>query len=279
MVKDRDLKRKIREAYAPPRPQRRDEFLQQVSRQDAEDETRLTVRVSRRDFLLSQLGYIRKRVWVLSVVLFFAAVFLAWIMPNWQQDTQYYVTTDGTLVPVTDDAQTQVTDYEPLLWCMSAVLPLLGVIFFTEESRSFRYGMQEFEMAAKHNLMQVYLARMLFLGLGNLLWIIAADILLHWVGSGAADFVIVYLLVPYLLSMVLSLEISRVCSRSNAGIYSVAAGCGVSAGYIILRGMVDLYREQYRLYWATLCALLLYQGMKRFIRMEKTWEEMLCSLH
>lgn len=275
---EKEIRQKIREAYKAPEPERREAFLQQLSGQDMAGGLSVTRRVSRRDFFFSQLGYIRKRVWFFSVLLFFAAVFLSWGISDWQQETRYYVTQDGTPVPQMDDMGASVSDYESLLWCMSAVLPLLGVVFFAEESRSFRYGMQEIEMTAKFNRMQIYLARMLFLGMGNLLWIIAADILLHWAGNGAADFVIVYLLVPYLISTAISLEMSRICPRSSMGVYSIAAACAVSVGYIILRSMVDLYREQYRLCWAALCILLVYRVIKRIIGMKKVWEEQLCSL-
>lgn len=275
----RELKQKIRKVYTPPGPKRREEFLYQISSWDKEGEIFMTARLGRKDFFLSQLGYIRKWVWMLSVLLFSMAVLVAWVMPYTNQSQQYYVTDSGVWEIDGDAGRAKsVPDYETLLWSMSAVLPLLSVIFIAEGSRSFRYGMQELEMAAKYNRMQIYLARMLFLGLGNLLWIIAADVVLHWVGSGAADFVIVYLLVPYLLSMVLSMELGRICPRSSMGVCSTAVACAVSVGYIILKVKVDIYLDQYRLYWAALCILLLYRSVKQFAGMEKTWEEQLCSL-
>ena len=89
------------------------------------------------EFLISQLGYIRKWIWGVSLLIFsvslIGSVFLS----------------------------------VEMLWIISAMTPLLALIIVAESGRSEYYTMAELELATRFSLRSVILARLTILGLEN----------------------------------------------------------------------------------------------------------------
>lgn len=146
---DRELKQCIKRAFPVPEPEHRQEFLAHHGG------TQFVM--SRRAFYLTQLGYIRKRIWLLSGLLMVLAVRMAYFIGN---------------------RSLEMGREKALLCCISAVVPLLAVLVIAEVNRSFTCGMNELEMSTRHNLLEVYLARGIFMGVGNFLWMCLALLLL-----------------------------------------------------------------------------------------------------
>ena len=164
------MKNFISQAYTPPIPNRKEEFLRSLN----------YPKVRRTDFIFSQLGYIRKRVWIASLFLYLAAILL------------------GSHIDRGD---------MKLLWSFSAILPYLAMITITETTRSKVYGLAELELTTRYNLRCILFARMTALGVGNLMTLIlmlpilAGKINLNIFKIG------IYLLVPYLITSFLSYKI------------------------------------------------------------------------
>lgn len=256
---DRELKQRIKNAFPIPKAERKEEFLAKLGSRPGEQMIfcEKVPAMSRRRFYLTQFGYIRKRIWVLSALLLAAAVEMAYFFRLVRPDFGIG---------------------KELLWSVSAVVPLLAVLVVVEMNRSFCSGMNELEMSTRHNLTEIYLARMVFLGAGNFLWILLALFLFVRESQDFIFMLIIYLMVPYLLTTVLSLEISAHSRRESVMISSVGAACTVSAFYSILCGIVNIYDARYQSLWAVSFMVLLYLTGKKLVGMKAIWEEQLCSL-
>lgn len=257
---DRELKRKIKNAFPVPEAEHKREFFAQISKRQMEHASSggNIGAMGRRKFYLTQLGYIRKRVWLLSALLLCAALGM-----------DYSV---RLLIP-------EMEVENGLLWCASAVIPLLAVLVVVEVNRSFFYGMQELEMSTRHNLAEIYLARMAFLGAGNFLWILLVLSLFARESRNLLFMEVLYLMVPYLLTIVLALEISRHSRREAVMLSCVTAACVVSASYILLFNIVNIYEERYQSLWVLCFLVLLYLYRKKMVGMKTIGEDMLCSLN
>lgn len=276
---DRELKQRIKQAFLVPEPERKQEFFTRMDGQRLADGTvqrnltqpgvysvfenavhhgEKTLVMSRRAFYLTQLGYIRKRIWLLSALLMVLAV--------------------GTACTV-EKLPLGIGRGKELLCCVSAVVPLLAVLVIVEVNRSFTYGMNELEMSTRHNLLEVYLARGIFMGIGNFLWMLLALLLLVRESQELLIMLGIYLMVPYLFTTILALEIARYSRKGSGTVYCVAAACMVSAGCFFIQGQgsINLYEDRYRMLWIAGFLILLYLTGKKLAEIKSTWEEQLCS--
>lgn len=117
----------LRQAFNPPPPQRKREFINSLPPRP--------VPISQ--FLWGQLGYIRKWVWLVDIAVMTAAVLFSRLVP--------------------DEA----------VAIISAVTPLLAVCYVAEGCRSRQYGMWELEMCTRFSLKSVVLSRFVLLGAAN----------------------------------------------------------------------------------------------------------------
>lgn len=194
-VSKSQIKKEMRQLYPAPAPQRKGEFLRELSYPKSGPLETIAV----------QIGYIRKFVWILSLLLVAAA--LAFGNGYWQSAEDYGV-----------------------LWCVSAVMPLLAALAVTETFRSGVYGMAELEMSAKHNLQQILLIRMGAIGGADFLLIISAlPFLVRYerisIFRGA-----VYLMTPWLCTCALAFQIEKYAKGRDGVWYCCALGlffCGI----------------------------------------------------
>lgn len=268
-MRDRELKQHIKQAFPVPEPQNKRKFFADLAGQRPADDTVGGKRdavysggcisgMSRGTFYLTQLGYIRKRIWLFSGLLMALAV----MMERGMEELFFEIEREKTL-----------------LCGVSAVVPLLAVLVIAEVNRSFTCGMNELEMSTRHNLLEVYLARMLFMGAGNFLWMFLAWILLVRESRELVIMLGIYLMVPYLLATILALEVVRYSRKGGGTVYCVAAACGVSAGSFFIQSQrsVNIYEDRYQVLWIAGFLLLLYLTGKKLASIKEIWEEQLCS--
>ena len=127
MTMKKSQKYALKQAFDPPQPQRKREFISSLPPQP--------VPISQ--FLWGQLGYIRKWVWLVDIAVMAAAVLLARLVPD------------------------------EVVAILSAVTPALAVCYVAESSRSREYGMWELEMCTRFSLKSVVLSRFVLLGAAN----------------------------------------------------------------------------------------------------------------
>ncbi len=227
---NRKMREALREAFEVPAPAHRQDFFENIPQG----------RVSLISFMLSQAGYIRKRVFVIS------------------------------LFPVLLSlAGTCFLDFD-MMWVISAFMPFLALSAVTENFRSAVYGMEELEMSARFSLKSVVLARMGILGVLHLvlLCLLMPLACVHSIFTAAQTGV--YLLISYLLADVMGLWILRNL-RGKEGLYAcVGAAVCISSFYSLLR--VRLARLLYRsgFAWAAVLLIILLilcvSEMKKMVR-------------
>ncbi len=213
-------KNEIKQAYAPPPPLRKREFLR--NQQPC---------MSVPHFLLSQLGYIRKWVWLASALIYFTAIIVAWA------DSPYVV----------------------LL--ISACTPLLALTIISECGRSECYEMAELEMATRFSLRSVVLARLSLLGIFNLLLLV----LLILIGCGSSTYqpftVGIYISVPFLLACFLCLFISQTYRGQNGLYFCVGSTFCISIFVLFSHFSIEFIYEEQNIIWWTVGIIALCIGI------------------
>lgn len=177
------------EAFSAPSPQRKNEFLkylqketvyrESVQGQKAQSANTAKTSIGIGSFIFSQVAYIRKRVYLASVLILALAII--------------------------------ATDYAKAdsVWAVAAMMPFIALCMVTETARSETYGMAELEMASRFSIKSIMLARFGTIGFVHMILlcilipIVSHSALLPFIQIG------IYLLVPYLAASVLELAAVR----------------------------------------------------------------------
>ena len=224
---ERNLKYQLKEYFEAPEPERKKEFIRKLERQPMSMGTMIRI----------QICYISKYVWVLSAVLFMAAVFL-----------NRYVE-------------------EKYIGSVYAMIPLLVMLAVTESMRSYRFGMYELETSSRFSLKAVILTRMLILGIGNLAIILVVAL----VGRQDVFSQIIYMLVPYMITAAGGLMITRRLADKEGTFICMAFSMFVAVLTAALPWQFDIiYSQDYMGMWiiaGILCTVLIVREVNRTIRM------------
>lgn len=197
------------------------------------------------EFVLAQAAYIGRQVWVLSFLVLLAALLGVRFL---QRD---------------------------LLWILTALMPYLAVTAVTEQVRSESCGMAELEVTTRFSLKSVLLARMTLVGLVHGL-VLALLMLLGRQELAVMARVGVYLLVPYLLTTMTGLWLTRRL-RSQEAVYGcLAIAVVVSVLPLVSRTLfLQLYQAIYFPWWLVMAAgLLLLNGLEYQNNMKRMEERM-----
>lgn len=238
---NRQLKKKIKKAFEVPEPDRqeKEKFLRMLPQPQ----------ISILKFIFIQASYIRKQTLFLSILLLFPAL-------------------QGANSIRTGD-----------LWVASAFIPFLGLLAVAESTRSTTYGMGEFEMATRFSLKSIVLARMSVLGLLDA-FILCCFIPLCYIDSNLSIIQTgVYLLVPYLLTVNISLWITRHFHGREVIYACVSVAAMVSVANVVLCTGADyVYQFYYLKWWLILSVLLVGEMIYEAYRTIKQTEELAWNL-
>jgi hypothetical protein len=195
----------LQQAFAAPPPQHRDVFLQKLP----------TPAIRSTTFVFTQIRYIRRTVWAASVLVFAAALLYSCVMP------------------------------EHLLGLLSVLLPFVAVTAVSESTRSEVYGMTELETASRFSRKSLLFARLTILGilhgilLALLIPLCSHFAMLSLVQAGTQ------VLIPYLLTTILCLHISRQAAGRETNYLCITAAALVSGSlFIVIQGGVLLSLRQ-----------------------------------
>lgn len=163
---DRKIKIALKQYFTPPASQKRDKFINSIS-------------VPKAKFIevfLSQIGFIRKRVWLMFII----CVLFAFLYVNTIEITGNIIST------------------------VSAILPLFVLCATSEIYKSCSCNMEEMELACKYNLFKITLMRLSVLGTIGFVMLL---LFIAFVSKNDFGFVRngIYLAVPYLLTCYISL--------------------------------------------------------------------------
>lgn len=218
----RELKEHLKSIYEAPPPLRKKEFMQKW----------INPQMNFCEFLFSQMAYIRKWIWGISAAVFTVAMFGA------------------------------ITASKNLVWIISALTPLLAVTVITECGRSENYEMAELEMATRFSLRSVVFARLGILGMENL--IVLCSLLVFGIKNdgnrnGGMELIWtgVCIILPYLLTDFIGLQIVRRFKEQEAVYFCAGAAFCISASTFLFRDiLIRIYKEWNPLWWISIVLLL-----------------------
>lgn len=226
--KEQRIKEMLSEAYEPPEPKHKREFVKKYSYNE----------ISSFSFILSQVRFIRKWVWAVSVALF----------------------------AVLASACDFLTKNEISVWLVSALIPFIAVTAFAESAKSITYEMDELEKSARFSLKSILLARMEIIGFFHLILFFVLSIIVR--GYTEINFIRngIYLLVPYLFTNFICMLLVRGNPR-GAELIQIYTKTAVLISVFIAaaeRYMHFLYQEQYFMWWVAAFVLLLAVIVREF---------------
>ena len=227
------IKKRLVLAFEAPPPLHKKEFLRKLELH----------KMSTAEFIFSQIGYIRKWIWVVSALA--------------------YAISLGMSVMLSVD----------MLWAISAFTPLLALTFLSESGRSESYEMAELEMATRFSLRSVLFARSGILGIENLVILC----LLIPVGLRNNAFnplqAGVYIITPFLLTTFTGLRIVR-RFRGREAIYYCAgmAACISISVFFIHMTIPQVYQGTYLAWWMTGILLLCIGTVSQYCKIINSFE-------
>lgn len=240
MKKDKkaDMKIMLKEAFAAPKPKRKEEFIRQICVENAVTEMTML------SFLWVQITYIRKRVWLVSALVLLAGIWC-----------------------------TGYAGGESIAFAAS-ILPFAAVCVLTESSRSEMYGMAELEMASRFSLKSVLLGRLSGIGIVHLgIFVILIPFVKNSIELSFLQ-TTVYLMVPYLLTAVSGLVVSRKLAGKDSIFLYMGIAVVISFLNIVLqRNSAVLYEAGTFVWWCVAALYLLFQMWNEF-RKRVSWEDM-----
>lgn len=233
---NKNLKRALQIGFEAPPPVRREDFLCAAPVQP----------VGMFSFLCTQARYIPRWVW-------------------WFSGGLFMVSLGGSCVFRKD-----------VLWMLSAFMPLLALTLLAEGRRSERFCMAELEQASRFSIKSVVLARLVIMGVENLLMVG----LLFPLALKNNDYNLaqagIYLTVPYLLTAYLGAGVLRSIRGREGDLACVGIAVFVSAGSMLLRQNCPfIYEKGFIGWWLAAGLFLVIGGIYRCGRMarkeELTW--------
>lgn len=224
---NKKLKYTIKQAFESPIPKHKTVFLNQLQ----------ITRTSSKEFLISQVGYIRKRIWLFSLM---TSIFMILLF---------------------------ISNFSYILWILSAMMPFLALLSMVELSKSMANDMEELELSCRYTLSQVVMSRALILGISNFILLLVGAGCIYLIGQCSLITSILYIFTPYLLTCALTLvSLNFKVGKNSVSICAIIA-CFVSLShnFLILTNSVYLL-PQYQWIWCGVClislVLLLIQAQK-----------------
>ncbi len=177
---NKKLKKELEKSFAPPKLniETKNEFLEKLDYEKPKDY----------DVFFVQLRYIRKRFWVLSLII----VCLAFVV-----------------------LQTNESSYSKTV-ALSSILPLLTMFSVGEISKSISFNMYELEMSCKYNLQKITLIQMAIVGTVHLIVILLLILVCNYITKIGLGLTLIYCITPYILVNYISLfVINKIKIRDN----------------------------------------------------------------
>ncbi|MCM1179932.1 MAG: hypothetical protein NC347_06730 [Clostridium sp.] len=224
------IKEQLKEIYEAPKPAGKRAFFRKMELPP----------LNIRRILWMQCFYITKWEWIVSVILFAAAIVAERFFREW------------------------------ILVTLLAMLPFLAVVSVSESVRSMTWGMSELEMSARVSLKTVVLARMVIVGIAN----VVLAVILALLAGGDFCKTVLYLFTPYLLTAYGSLILVRTISGKD-GIYA-CAGLGALVSTMMEYSILQynwIYQSRYTGIWFAAVCFIMYlmvqEGKRNIQKMEE----------
>lgn len=206
-----NVKREIGEAFTPPKPKFRGSFLKNLS----------YPKLTYPEFILSQICYIRKRIWLISSFVLLIAIGIVCIIPERNMT---------------------------IVWGMSAIMPFLALMTASEISRSDMFGMCEIETSCRFSLRQVVGARMMILFICNFVLIACIAVISGIFSPFSIAKSALYMVAPYITVNGISLAVFNNIKGEDGMYFSAAISLIVS-----LMGIIAFWKNFYAGMYSETC--------------------------
>lgn len=196
-------------------------------------------RQSNLQFVVSQIGWIRKRMWCLQLVLFLGVVL-------WFSLAEHNYVQDGTIY----------------LLC-ACVAPLLVMINVSDFACVYHEGVLEIELATRYSLPKVAAARLLIFGVTDVLLLVGISAAGAWISQTEIRVLLLYCLAPFCLVCAISVQLLR---RLRPQQFVLGAWWTVGGVLLLLifpvgrwrfvgsQWLSNVYTAEGRIYWIVLLA-------------------------
>ena len=222
---DRNRKEQLKKIFEAPEPVGKRKFFRDMEPKP----------VNMCHILKVQFSYISKCSWGVAVLLFGIVVYLS----------HFYE--------------------QEMLGIVLSMMPFLALVGISESVRSSVYGMEELEMSSRFSLKSILLVRMAVIGIEDILlalvfaWSVQGDYG-RVAGQGTFFRTVIYLFVPYLLSVFGSLWIVRNFAGKDELYACAGLALAVSAAsFSSTKSFAWIYQEEYLPVW--LCAVIVLGGL------------------
>lgn len=231
---NRGLKKQIAKAFDAPTPSGKAQFIRSLPRPH----------ISTKAFILSQIPFIKKSVWLLSILILLPALWAASFAS------------------------------ENTVWIVSSFTPFLALLLITESAKSTIYGMNELEITARFSLKSVVLARLIILGFFNFGIFSVIIPICHVANSISLIQTALYLFVPYLLTTSISLYLVRHFRNKEIIYVCMAVAVFISGANMALRYMANfIFQTNYLVWWVVIALSLLCATASEIYKTFKKTEE------
>ncbi|MBP5554365.1 MAG: hypothetical protein J6X94_05785 [Lachnospiraceae bacterium] len=187
-MKRNNLKNLINDAFYAPEPALKENFIRFLRPR----------KVSMAEMIVRQIPYIGKLVWAFSALMIAVA-----------------------LIGANSGSETTVA-------AVAALMPFSAAIGIFDTNRSKRYNMSELEAATRFSLRSVIFARMTILGILSLIAIVVISPIIAVTYGGDIFAAAVRIIIPYLITMIVSLHIERTALGRGLGFCSIIVAVAVS---------------------------------------------------
>jgi hypothetical protein len=235
------LKQELGEVFDAPTPTKKSEFLSSLP----------FPKTSNYEIFFTQIWYIRKRFWCLSILI---GISLVWF-------NQAYESVSKTI------------------GILSALLPFLVVLSTAEISRSTSCNMAEMEMSCRFSLSKVTLARLSLIGsfhfivLFLMVLIVAKNIEYNFLQFA------LYSITPFLLCSYLSFFIvNHVHTKDATYICGGVAGIVSFSIFLLSINVEIIYAQKFVLLWCITLVITIILLIKEIINLMKRTEELQWNL-
>lgn len=185
---NKETQKILKQVYSCPEPKRKSAFLEALRPRN----------ISMPEFVLMQVAYIRKIVWVLAFAILGTALICAW----------------------RDSGNTERM--------IATLLPFAAAAAVIETQRSYACQTAEMEAATRFSLRSMVFAKMLIMGSVFLGLFIIVTPIIAVTSELSLIATATHILVPYLITMIICLNIERTKAGRNNMYLSIAVAAGVS---------------------------------------------------
>lgn len=210
----------IKNARVYPNPERKDLIIRKYRRKVG------AARYSGRDMIVSQIGYIRMPVWIVSLLVLAVSII--------------GLSRDGNVIFVA-----------------ASMMPFVSGIAVLESFRAEKFGLSEMEGVTLFSRRGILFARVVCVGAVHIALLLMLTLLIGTKEGMGLAMTGSILTVPYLISSIVNMELER----TELGRKSALPGLGVAAimtvTVLAVKEQEVIFRYDYRVFWYLLAAALI----------------------